>query len=79
MNSWSRLTEGLADLAAPILPGNGRLVSDDGLLGNDEAVLAVVCAGAGNLDGWGFCVEMRSDLSDKVLEGSKMLVVTGWL
>lgn len=57
---WAgRLTESLADFAAPVLPGNGRLVGDDGLLGNDEAVLAVIGASARDFDGARFCVGMR--------------------
>jgi hypothetical protein len=50
-----RLTEGLSDLAAPVPPGNDRLVRDEGLLANDLTPLALVGARARDGDNWSSC------------------------
>lgn len=46
-------TEGLANLAAPVLPRDNRLVRDQCLLADDQAPFAVVLARAGDLDDGG--------------------------
>jgi hypothetical protein len=49
------LTEGHSGLAAPVPPGNDRLVRDEGLLANNLTPLAHVGTRAGDRDNWRAC------------------------